>query len=87
MWTAAKTAGAALKNGGRRTAYPPGLRRRAGRLAGRRCASPSPGTGWRPRPVAQALSVEAEVVAKGKLDTDRVTTASLDALEGWGGAR
>ena len=41
-------------------------------------------TGWRPRPVAQALSVEAEVVAKGKLDTDRVTTAILDALEGGG---
>ena len=72
-----------LKNGGRRTAYPPAYA--AGRAVWQaQVRFAVARTGWRPRPVAQALSVEAEVVAKGKLDTDRVTTAILDALEGGG---
>ena len=41
-------------------------------------------TGWAAPPVEAPLMVEAEVVAGGKLDLDRVVTAVLDALEGGG---
>ena len=44
-------------------------------------------TGWVAPPVKDELAVEAHIVAGGKLDTDRVLTAVLDALQGGGALR
>lgn len=41
-------------------------------------------SGWRRPPVTSTLCVTAAVVAPGKLDTDRVLTAVLDALQAGG---
>jgi hypothetical protein len=72
-----------LKNGGRRTAYPPTYE--AGRtvwsLYVRGAVAEA---GWAPPDVRWPLAVEAEVVAGGKFDLDRVTTALLDALQAGG---
>jgi len=72
-----------LRQGGQRTAYPDAY------VAGRGVwqlyvAQAVAQTGWQRPPVRQPLMVEAEIVAGGKLDTDRVLTAVLDALQNGG---
>ena len=72
-----------IRGGGHRTAYP------AEYVSGRDTWRFFVGaavreTGWTAPPVSAALSVEADVVAGGKLDLDRVTTAILDALQAGG---
>ena len=72
-----------IKGGGQRTAYPPAYV--SGREAWRLCVAVAVReANWKAPPVSAALSVEADVVAGGKLDLDRVTTAILDALQGGG---
>lgn len=72
-----------VRGGGHRTAYPPEYV--SGRDAWRLVVGAAVrAAGWRAPPVATALAVEAQIVAAGKLDLDRVTTAVLDALQGGG---
>lgn len=72
-----------LPNGRRRTAYPPAYVAQREHWA-EVVALAVYSTGWRRPPVTSTLCVTAAVVAPGKLDTDRVLTAVLDALQGGG---
>lgn len=72
-----------LRGGGRRMAYPE--RYQAGRLTwGLAVRAAVVEASWARPPVGVALSLVASIVAPGKLDTDRVVTAVLDALQAGG---
>jgi hypothetical protein len=72
-----------LKNGSRRTAYPPAYE--AGRAVWSLYVRGAvEAAGWTAPDVRWPLAVEAVVAAGGKFDLDRVTTALLDALQAGG---